>query len=186
MVVVYRAMHMPPNKYEERNSFAVGETIAHDKRKECIMKQIHSLNSITVPFSIQQIWKSITDITSYSLWWPSSVKIKVLNSTQDIVGSKVEVRHYGGLPFFCEFSEYFDNDKLVMKYSGIYSGFGVWTLTEMNGRTKIDYEINLEINNLFIRLLSYVAPIEKIHYKLMDEVLLGLEKRLEIYTKSDS
>ncbi|MBD3796125.1 MAG: hypothetical protein IE881_09445 [Epsilonproteobacteria bacterium] len=90
------------------------------------MKQIHSLNSITVPFSIQQIWKIISDITSYPLWWPSSIKIKVLNSTQDIIGSNVEVRPYGGLPFFCEFSEYVNNDKLVMKYSGIYSGFGVW------------------------------------------------------------
>jgi len=68
--------------------------------------------------------------------------------------------------------------KLVMQYSGIYSGLGIWTLTEMNGQTKIDYEINLEVNNPFIRLLSYVIPVEKIHYKLMNEVLLGLENRL--------
>lgn len=150
------------------------------------MRQIHSINSIIVPFSTQHIWKIISDITSYSLWWPSSIQIKVLNATKDIIGSQIEVRPYGGLPFFCEFSEHINNDKLIMKYSGIYSGFGVWTLKEMNDQTKIDYEINLEITNLFIRLLSYVIPIEKIHYKLMNEVLFGLEKRLEGYTKPNS
>lgn len=150
------------------------------------MKQIHSLNSITLPFSTQKIWKIITDITSYSLWWPSTVKIKVLNLTQHVMGSQIEVRPYGGLSFLCEFSECVDNVKLVMKYSGIYSGLGVWTLTEMNGQTKVDYEINLEINNLFIRLLSHVIPIEKIHYKLMNEVLFGLENRLKSYTKSNT
>ncbi len=150
------------------------------------MKQIHSLNSITLPYSTQQIWEIITDFTSYPLWWPSTVKIKVLHSTQDLISSQVEVRPYGGLPFLCEFSECVENVKLVMKYSGIYSGLGILTLTEMNGQTKIEYEINLEINNLFIRLLSYVIPVEKIHYELMNEVFLGLKNRLESCTKSNT
>jgi len=143
------------------------------------MKQIHSVNSITIQFSAQQIWMLLTDISSYSLWWPSNIKIKVLNSTENFIGSQVEVRPYGGMPFFCEFFECINNVKLVMQYSGIYSGLGVWTLTEINDQTKIDYEINLEINNLFIRLLSYVVPVEKIHFKLMNEVLLGLENKLK-------
>jgi hypothetical protein len=98
---------------------------------------------------------------------------------QDVIGSQIEIRPYGGIPFLCEFSESVEPIKLVMKYSGIYSGLGIWTLSEMNGQTKIDYEINLEINNLFIRLLSNVIPVEKIHYKLMNEVLLCLENRLK-------
>ena len=150
------------------------------------MRQIHSMNSITLPFSAQQIWKIITDITSYSLWWPSTFKIKVLKSTQHVLGSQVEVRPYGGLPFFCEFSECVDNVKLIMKYSGIYSGLGVWTLTEMDGRTKVEYEIDLKINNPFIRLLSYVVPVDKIHYDLMDEVLAGLENRLKSFTSPNT
>lgn len=105
------------------------------------MKQIHSVNSISIPFSAQQIWEVLIDIASYPLWWPSSVKIKLLNSTQHLIGSKVEVRPYGGMPFFCEFLERNNNVKLIMKYSGIYSGLGVWTLTEVNGQTKVSYEI---------------------------------------------
>ncbi|ADR33767.1 hypothetical protein Sulku_1104 [Sulfuricurvum kujiense DSM 16994] len=147
------------------------------------MKQIHSINSITIPFPAEEIWMILTDITSYSLWWPSNVKIKVLNITEDFIGSQVEVRPYGGIPFFCEFSECVTNAKLVMQYSGIYSGLGVWTLTETNGQTKLDYEINLEINNLFIHLLSYVVPVDTIHHNLMNEVLLGLENRLKNFVK---
>lgn len=142
------------------------------------MKQIHSINSITIPFSARNVWEVLTDIKSYPLWWPPILNIKVLNATHDLIGSRVELRPYGGLPFMCEFSESVEPVKLVMKYSGIYSGLGVWTLSETNGRTKVDYEIHLEINSLFIRLLSYMVPVEKIHYTLMDKVLLGLENRL--------
>ena len=142
------------------------------------MKQIHSVNSITIPLPARQIWTILTDIPSYPLWWPLTLKIKIRNATQDVIGSQVEIRPYGGMSFYCEFSEMVEPVKLVMQYSGIYSGLGIWTLTEMNGQTKIDYEINLEVNNPFIRLLSYVIPVEKIHYKLMNEVLLGLENRL--------
>ncbi len=150
------------------------------------MKQIHSVNSITIPFTAQQIWMILTDIPSYSLWWPTTLKVKIRNATQDLIGSRVEVRPYGGLPFMCEFSQSVEPVKLVMKYSGIYTGLGVWTLSETNGQTKVDYEIHLEINNRFIHLLSYVVPVERIHYKLMDEVLLGLENRLKSFTKSNT
>jgi len=146
------------------------------------MKQIHAVNSITLPYPAQKVWKTISDISSYSLWWPSTVKIKVLHSSQSFIGSQVEIRPYGGLPFYCEFFESVENVKLVMKYSGIYSGLGIWTLTEMNDGTKVDYEINLEINSLFIRLLAYVVPVEKIHFQLMNEVLSGLGKRLQSIT----
>lgn len=143
------------------------------------MQKIHSVNSITLPFSAEAIWEVLTDISSYSLWWPSTLKTKVLNVTQELIGSQIEVRPYGGLPFICAFAASVDHLELTMQYSGIYSGTGIWKLSETNGRTKVDYEINLDINNRFIRLLSYVMPVDKVHYKLMDEVLFGLKNRLE-------
>lgn len=143
------------------------------------MKQIHTVSSAVLPFDAGRVWRCLTDVASYPLWWPRSIKVKVINATEQLLGSKIEIRPYGGMPFYCEFVGCASDAKLVMSYSGLYSGVGVWTLTRTDGLTKVDYEINLEIKSRFVRLLSYVMPIDKIHSKLMDEVLLGLENRLK-------
>jgi len=117
------------------------------------MKKIHSVNSVTMPYSSQEIWQVIIDINSYSLLWPSSVKIKTIIFTENLLGSKIEIRPFGGLPFYCEFLESVQNSKLVMKYSGIYSGLGVWRMKEINEATEVIYEINLDIKNILIRTL---------------------------------
>jgi len=143
------------------------------------MKKIHTVNTTLLPFSAKQIWEIIGDVESYSLWWPAALKTEILNRTDNIVGSKIAIRPYGGLPFFCEFSDAFAYVRLVMRYSGLYCGSGVWTLTETDGQTEVEYAIDLEIDNLFIRLLSYFVPIDSIHHRLMNDVLLGLENRLK-------
>ena len=67
-----------------------------------------------------------------------------------------------------------------MKYSGIYSGIGVWTLSEANGQCNVTYEILLEIENTIVRLLSYILPVAKIHSKLMKDVLIGLGQQVRL------
>ncbi len=145
------------------------------------MKQIHTVSSAVLPFEVGTVWRCLTDVASYPLWWPGSIKVKVISVTEQLLGSKIEIRPYSGMPFYCEFVGCASDEKLVMSYSGLYSGVGVWTLTQTGELTKVDYEINLEIKSRFVRLLSYVVPIDKIHSKLMNDVLLGLENRLKYF-----
>ena len=125
-----------------------------------------------------QIWKVITDLSSYSAWWPSSIKIKTLHLSNELIGSRIEVRPYGGQPFCCEVSSINDSKELTLKYSGIYSGTGKWTISEINGESCVTYKIELKIQNTMVRLLSFVLPVASIHSKLMEEVLTGLGQYL--------
>ncbi len=63
-----------------------------------------------------------------------------------------------------------------MKYSGIYVGTGKWTISEINGQSLITYKIDHKIQSNLIRLLSAVLPVATTHFKLMKEVLTGLER----------
>jgi hypothetical protein len=65
-----------------------------------------------------------------------------------------------------------------MKYSGIYTGTGRWTISDINGQSQVTYKIELTINSTLIRLLSSVLPVASIHSKLMEEVLSGLGQYL--------
>ena len=68
--------------------------------------------------------------------------------------------------------------RTMKEYSRIYKGLGVWTISENNGYCNVTYEIDLEVNHPLIRILSYLLPVDKIHYKLMEKVFLGLEQIL--------
>ena len=125
-----------------------------------------------------QIWKVITDLSTYSAWWPSSIKIKTLRLSNELIGSRIEVRPYGGQAFCCEVSDINDSKELTLKYSGIYTGTGTWTISETDGQSCVTYKIELEIQSTMIRLLSFVFPLASMHSKLMEEVLTGLEQHL--------
>jgi len=142
------------------------------------MKNIYSKNSITISYPAKNIWLVIYDVNSYSKWWPSSIKIKVIKKNDKLSGSEIEIRPYGGIPFYCEFMEKELENKLQMKYKGIYSGYGEWSLSESNNHTEVTYEINLNINNEFIKVLSIFFPIDRIHHRLMNKVLINLKKRV--------
>jgi ribosome-associated toxin RatA of RatAB toxin-antitoxin module len=147
------------------------------------MKTIHTTNSKVLPHPVMQIWGVITDLSSYPVWWPSSIKIKTLNSSKEIVGTRIEVRPYGGQAFMCEVSDINAGEELSLKYSGVYSGTGVWTISEINGQSRVTYKIELAINSPLIRVLSSVLPVASMHSQLMDEALAGLEHYL--YTLND-
>jgi ribosome-associated toxin RatA of RatAB toxin-antitoxin module len=142
------------------------------------MRNIQTTNSKILPHSAIQIWKVITDLSSYSAWWPSSIKIRTLCLSNELIGSRIEVRPYGGQAFCCEVSSVHDRKELTFKYSGIYSGTGTWTISETNGQSCVTYKIELKIQNTMIRLLSFVLPVASIHSKLMQEVLVGLGQYL--------
>ena len=143
------------------------------------MNQLSSKNKTTLPFSSSGIWNIITDINSYPEWWPTSVKIKVLDLSDNLIGSVIKIKPYGGLGFNCEISEAVENKRLILKYSGIYSGTGIWNIIEGSGMSTVTYEINLKIESLFIRMLSVFLPIDKIHFNLMNDVLSALQNRLK-------
>jgi ribosome-associated toxin RatA of RatAB toxin-antitoxin module len=150
------------------------------------MKNIHTINSKTLPYTRARIWKVITDLSNYSAWWPSSLKIKTLHLSEGLLGSRIEIRPYGGQAFYCEVSGIDDSTELTMTYTGIYTGTGRWTISEVNAQRCVTYEIGLKIESTMIRLLSSVLPVASIHSHLMEKVLSGLGQYLEEIDKHGS
>jgi ribosome-associated toxin RatA of RatAB toxin-antitoxin module len=139
---------------------------------------IHTISTKRLPYPSHEVWQAVTNFKKYSEWWPSTVRIKILQLEEGLCGSQIKVRPFGGHGFICKVVDFSKNTELRIKYSGIYSGSGVWTIAENRGGCQVTYEIKLDIDSLFIRWLSHILPIDKIHSRLMNKVLSGLEQHL--------
>jgi len=139
------------------------------------MRKVQAEDEAIIACPPGRIWQAITDFSSYQKWWPASVRIVVRRVTPELVGSQVEIKPYGGRAFLCEVESIRDGSELRLRYSGVYRGIGVWTIAESGSSSRAIYRIDLEIADPFMKLLSYVVSIPRLHSKLMREVFEGLE-----------
>jgi ribosome-associated toxin RatA of RatAB toxin-antitoxin module len=143
------------------------------------MPAIQSTRFRTLPFPASAVWPVIADVAAYPAWWPSSAKVRVLQVMPGLLGSRLEIRPYGGQPFVCTVDGVDAPRSLRTAYSGIYSGSGTWTLDEdSSGQTRVGYGIDLRIESRFIRLLARILPVTALHDRLTDAILEALAKRV--------
>ncbi len=138
------------------------------------MRRIQAEDAAVIAGAPKQIWQAISDFSLYEEWWPLSVKIDVRRNTSELVGSKVQLRPFGGRAFVCEVESIWEGSELRLRYSGVYRGTGVWTIVEGAGNCRVTYRVDLEIADPLMRLLSYIVSIPRLHSKLMKEVFAGL------------
>ena len=138
------------------------------------MRKVQAEDVVVIACPSDRIWRAIIDFNSYTKWWPASVRILVHRVTPELVGSQVEIKPYGGRAFLCEVESIRDGVELRLRYSGVYRGIGVWTIAESGSSSRVVYRIDLEVAGSFVKLLSYIVSIPRLHSKLMREVFTGL------------
>ena len=143
------------------------------------MRKIKAEDTAVIASAPNQIWQAITDFSSYTKWWPSSVNIVVRRTAPELVGSQVQLKPYGGRAFVCEVESIREGAEMRLRYSGVYRGTGVWTIIEGAGNCRVTYRVDLEIADPLMRLLSYIVSIPRLHSNLMKEVFTGLAGYLE-------
>jgi ribosome-associated toxin RatA of RatAB toxin-antitoxin module len=139
------------------------------------MRKVQAEDQSIIACPPERIWRAIIDFNSYTKWWPASVRIVVHRVTPELVGSRVEIKPYGGRAFLCEVKSIRDGSEMRLRYTGVYRGIGVWTIAESGSSSRVIYRIDLEVADPFMKLLSYVVSIPRLHCKLMREEFSGLE-----------
>lgn len=143
------------------------------------MRRIHTEDVATIPAEPAVVWRVLTDFDRYPDWWPSSVRIRVLQVTPTSVGSAFEIKPYRGRGFRCDLVGIRDGTELRFAYSGLYRGSGVWSLHDAGSEgTRVAYAIDLEIVDRLTATLSRVLPIGRLHSRLMKDVFGGLTEHV--------
>lgn len=121
------------------------------------MRRIISNDSYKLNHNTEKVFNAVADVTVYKDWWSKNVKVKVLESKDDFIGSRVEIRTSGGR-FRCEVVSVKNPSEVrICYYDGVQTGEGIWTIIpEGEFGTLLTYSINLEPNGFIPRFLSNI------------------------------
>lgn len=130
-------------------------------------------------YSSDKIYEVLSDIPGYAKWWPWGVRVKVIEQSPDRVGDKIEVWASGGW-FRCRVSALQPSKRVEINYyEGVVVGQTYWTITPLlDGRTKVCYAIDLDLNGLFPKLIGVVINFSTIHSFQFRRVLASLDNYL--------
>jgi len=138
---------------------------------------IQAMDERALPFSPEQIWPVLADLSAFPIWYPASLNVKVLAATADGIDSELEIRPRGGRAFRCRVESLEPPRRMRMRYPGNFiAGVGEWSLEAVAGGTRVVYELNVVAHGRLVAWLGKLLPLGKLHSKLMREVLVNLER----------
>ena len=142
------------------------------------MRRTQVMDCRVFSFDAACVYAALIDFGSYPKWWPSELRLKVLRVTNDLTGSRFEMRPRGG-SFVCDVVALDDQRELQIRYvDGLHRGTGLWTLRPHKHGTLVCYQIDLEPQGFVPRLLSNVIDFASIHSRGMEKVFDGLQQWL--------
>ena len=146
------------------------------------MSKIIIKNSALFPHPVDEVYRTITDFTSYPQWYPKPFKIEVLELDSRIIGTTLRIQNGPFVKWRAKVTEFEPNRLIAIDYiDGAWLGKTFWRFEDQDGKTKLSFEINLEINKPWLRFLSNFVDFSERHTKQMHSVFISLE----LYLKSE-
>lgn len=131
-----------------------------------------------MPFDLASVYAALVDFENYPGWWPAELRLRVLQTTPVLVGSRFEVRPRGG-SFTCEVAQVTPEKEILIRYiDGLHRGTGLWTLEQQGDGARLCYQIDLEPQGWLPRLLSNFMDFAGMHSRGMERLFDGLERWL--------
>ena len=143
------------------------------------MKRTQVTDCRTLSFGLAAVYSAMVDFENYPKWWPTELRLRLLQTTTILMGSRFEVRPRGG-SFICEVSQVVPEKEFQIQYEGLHRGTGIWTFERQGEGTRLCYQIDLEPQGWLPRLLSNFMDFAGMHSRGMERVFDGLEGWLRL------
>lgn len=141
------------------------------------MRRTRAKDCRELGYPAERVYAALLDWRRYERWWPAGIGFELLEETPEGVGSRAAIRPIGA-EFVCEIRSVIPNRQIVIAYSGIHAGEGIWTLEPSGGGTHLCYQVDLEPQGFFPQMMSEFIDFAHLHSSMMRRVFDGLERYL--------
>lgn len=144
------------------------------------MGELKAKDSVELNFPVDYVYRTVTDIASYSKWWPHEVKSELEYLDPAIIGTRINVQNGPFVKWKSVVSGFKTNRLLAIDYvDGAWTGKTAWRFEETTAGTKLTMEIDISCNRLWLKAVSKVINLSKMHSKQIAGIFASLGKYLE-------
>lgn len=131
-------------------------------------------------FPIEYVYRTLTDFASYSKWWPHAIKFDIEHLNPAIVGTTMNIQNGPFVKWKSKISGFKTNRLLAIDYvDGAWLGKTYYRFEEKNGGTELSLEIDLDVNKVWLKVLSLPMNFAAIHSRQVKHIFNNLEKYLQ-------
>lgn len=145
------------------------------------MGELKAKDSVMLNYPVDYVYRTVTDIASYSKWWPHEVKSELEYLDPAIIGTRINVQNGPFVKWRSVVSAFKTNRLLAIDYvDGAWIGKTAWRFEETAGGTKLTMEIDISCNRLWLKAVSKVVNLSRMHSKQITRIFANLGKYLEL------
>lgn len=144
------------------------------------MGELKAKDSVLLNYPVDYVYRTVTDIASYSKWWPHEVKSELEYLDPAIVGTRINVQNGPFVKWKSVVSGFKTNKLLAIDYvDGAWTGKTAWRFEESGGGTMFTMEIDINCNRLWLKAVSKVVNLSRMHTRQITRIFANLGKHLE-------
>lgn len=144
------------------------------------MGELKAKDSVLLNYPVDYVYRTVTDIASYSKWWPHEVKSELEYLDPAIIGTRINVQNGPFVKWKSVVSGFKTNKLLAIDYvDGAWTGKTAWRFEESGGGTMLTMEIDINCNRLWLKAVSKVVNLSRMHTRQITRIFANLGKHLE-------
>jgi catechol 2,3-dioxygenase-like lactoylglutathione lyase family enzyme len=143
------------------------------------MRELKAKDTRILKFPVDYVYKTLTDFASYSKWWPHAIKFDIEHLNPSIIGTTINIQNGPFIKWKSKITGFKTNKLLAIDYiDGAWLGKTYYRFGEKDDGTELSLEIDLEVNRMWLKVLSLPMNFAAIHSRQVKHVFNNLERYL--------
>lgn len=143
------------------------------------MGELKARDEVVLNYPVDYVYRTVTDIANYDKWWPREVRSELEYLDPAIIGTRINVQNGPLVKWKSVVTGFKTNRLLAIDYvEGAWTGKTAWRFEETRGGTKLIMEIDINCNRLWLKAISKVMNLSRMHSKQIKLIFAKLDKYL--------
>ena len=144
------------------------------------MGELRANDSVELDYPVDFVYRTVTDIASYDKWWPREIRSELEYLDPAIIGTRINIQNGPFVKWQSVVTGFKTNRLLAIDYiDGAWIGKTKWSFEETRLGTRLTMDLDISCNRLWLRAVSKIVNLGRMHSKQVRKIFRNLEHYLE-------